>query len=54
MKDEFLINSLMNNPHAPSNLRANLVNNNKHFYSSFNVIEKDKMFLSPNIRINLF
>jgi putative endopeptidase len=53
-KDDFRINAINSDPHAPTDFRANLVSNIDEFYDAFDVVEGDGMYLFPSERLNMW
>lgn len=54
IKKDSQINRLTTDPHAPTDFRANLVNNMNEFYECFEVKEGDKMYLAPAARLRMW
>lgn len=54
-RDEYLRNLVLSDPHAPSIFRTNgVVRNVDRFYEAFQVVEGDKLYLSPEERVNIW
>mmetsp|Transcript_18885 Transcript_18885/g.24664 ORF Transcript_18885/g.24664 Transcript_18885/m.24664 type:complete len:738 (-) Transcript_18885:176-2389(-) len=52
--NEYSIQQLATDPHAPAPFRGNLVKNNEYFYEAFPVKEGDAMFLKPEDRVSMW
>lgn len=53
-KEESRIDRLVSDPHAPADFRANLVKNIDLFHQTFDVQEKDDMWLKPDDRVKMW
>lgn len=54
IKEESKIDRLVSDPHAPADFRTNLVKNIDLFHVTFDVQEKDDMWLKPNDRVRMW
>jgi predicted metalloendopeptidase len=51
---EAIIQRLATDPHAPPSFRGNMVSNINEFYTTFDVIEGDKMYIEPENRVRIY
>lgn len=54
IKDDYRVKLINIDPHAPTDFRANLVANIDEFYSAFDVVEGDSMYLPPDARLRMW
>jgi len=52
--EDFAVNALTTDPHAPPSFRGNLVKNVDHFHSAFDVKEQDPMFIPKDQRVQMW
>jgi putative endopeptidase len=49
-----IINRLATDPHAPPSFRGNMVSNIDEFYTTFDVTDKDNMYIKPENRVKIY
>jgi len=55
MPDKFVRMQVKMDPHSPYKFRVNeVLKNINEFYKTYNINEKDKMYVEPRKRINIF